>query len=376
LACGHSEPFVTVDQEISGPFAATLPLRLTYSLLSDYEPGISDDGTLLTYQFERGTSDHDRCIAILPANGGQRQAELCPWALDQAGRADGLANAALRADGMLAFTMHSGLVGNLTSNSAGLYLAPSDSLLGAVRVLKLLDRPSGAQSVWQDLIDPTWISPDELMLLAGERFLANATSACTAACGGWVPYDLDRTALRDTIILGNELARLRIGNGTATVTSTLRVPTSTAWSLDRSTGTAYVVSKYVSPFDDFVMESVADTVFAVDLSGAPLTPRYGTAPIKGDRFLEQIHGIASGEGRVFLSLSWRGTTLAGSLNILPGTVLHSEISELLPDGSLRPVAPAVSWRWGKLRLSHDGRYLYAEAHERTSADIYRIELAS
>jgi hypothetical protein len=122
------------------------------------------------------------------------------------------------------------------------------------------------------------------------------------------------------------------------------------------------------------MESVADTVFAVDPSGAPHTPRYGTATINDNRFLEQIHGIASTEGRVFLSRSWRDLGLVGRFNILPGTTLHSEISELLLDGSLRPVAPAVSWRWGKLRLSSDGRYLYAEAHDRTSSDIYRIEL--
>jgi hypothetical protein len=34
----------------------------------------------------------------------------------------------------------------------------------------------------------------------------------------------------------------------------------------------------------------------------------------------------------------------------------------------------VSWRWGRLRLSLDGRYLYAEALEHTSSDIYRIEI--
>jgi hypothetical protein len=263
----------------------------------------------------------------------------------------------------------------MTSNSAGLYLAPVDSVAGAIEVLTLMERPTGALSVWQDMMDPVWIGPDDLMLVAGERFLAAATNICTAQCGGTsIPYDLDRTTLRDTIVLGTELARLRIGNGTAAVTTTRSVPMVTAWSLDGSTATAYLVSRSVSPFDDFVMESIADTVFAVDPGGASLRPIYGTATIRGDEFLERIHGIAAGGGRVYLARSWRDTSFVGDFNILPGADLESEISELLFDGSLRTVATAVSWRWGKLRLSPDGRFLFAEAVNRVGGDIYRITL--
>jgi hypothetical protein len=36
----------------------------------------------------------------------------------------------------------------------------------------------------------------------------------------------------------------------------------------------------------------------------------------------------------------------------------------------------VSWHWGRIRLSPDGRTLFAEAVEPTSSDIYRIEIGS
>lgn len=377
-ACGHSEPFVTADQEIAGPFASAEPLRLTYSPLGDHQPSISADGAWLTYQFERPSPDRDRCIAIMPAAGGQRQRELCAWQLDEATSADGLANAALRSDGMIAFTMHSGLIGNMTSPDAGLYLAPADSLAGATRIMAFPSRPAGAGSVWEDLVDPVWVSNDELLVLAGDRFLANATGACDPLdCNGdWVPYDMDRTPLRDTIVVGVELARIRITAGAAMVVSTMPVPSSGTWSFDPSNGTAYVVSRHVHPLDDFVLESLADTVYAVNPALGQLTMRYGTSRISGNRSHERIHGIASGRGRVFVSRSWRGADAINAPNILPGALLTSDIAELLPDGTLQPLVPAVSWRWGRLRLSPDGHYLYAEAVERIGGDIYRIEIGS
>jgi hypothetical protein len=75
-----------------------------------------------------------------------------------------------------------------------------------------------------------------------------------------------------------------------------------------------------------------------------------------------------------MSRSWR-TPVSAPLPTVPvGMDPVSDIVEVLADGSLRVIAPAISWRWGKLRLSPDGKYLYAEALERNGGDIYRITL--
>jgi hypothetical protein len=312
----------------------------------------------------------------LPAAGGQRQHELCPWDVEQATRADGLANAAVRADGQVAFTLHSGVIGEMTSTAAGLYLGPQDSVAGALRVLRLLDRPAGALSVWGDLIDPIWVSDNELLTVAGARFLPNASSVCSPlqCFGEFVPYDLSRTALRDTIALGYELARIRIVDGAATVVQTRPIPETVAWSYDASVGVAHVVSQSIRPFDDFVHESIADTVYALHPGGGEPNVVYGTTRLVAGRYLERVHAIASGHGRIFLSRSWQAESLATAQTIPNSAVPTSEISELLSDGSLRTVAPAVSFRWGRLRLSPDGRHLYAEALSRSSSDLYRIEV--
>jgi hypothetical protein len=46
----------------------------------------------------------------------------------------------------------------------------------------------------------------------------------------------------------------------------------------------------------------------------------------------------------------------------------------MPDGSVRVIATAVTWRWNKLRMSPDGLYLYAEGLDRGGGNLYRITL--
>lgn len=383
LACDHSESFVIADQEITGPFATAVPLRLTYSPFGDGNPGVSSDGAWLTYQFQTDTAgDRDRCVAVLPTAGGQRQVELCAWALDEHSRSDGLANAALRADGLVAFTMHSGLIGNLTSTAAALYLAPADSVQGAHVVLPLLRQPSGATAVWHDLIDPIWLDEQTLLVLAARRHLANIHEGQAPP-----PRDRDRTAPLDTIPLGIEFATIALHPAGAAVTSIAQAPNAIAWDLDRSTSTLHYIVQRANPGDvELYHESVADTVYSVPLAGGVATMRYGVPVANSGRELERLHGVATGQGRVFISRSWRRPQDVGPNSIPIGTPLQSEIIELLPDGSSRLIAAAPTWRWGRVKLSPDGRTLYAEGISlhlfqpaRLSpkfGDIYRIELPS
>jgi hypothetical protein len=381
VACGHSEPFVSGPHETTGAFVGGTPIQLTYSPLSDYEPAFSVDGQWITYQFERGTPDRDRCLAIIPAAGGTRRRELCPWALEQASRAEGLAAAVLLPDDRMFFAFHSGLPINLTSTQAGLYLGPSDSVAGAAKQLDLLGRPPGATAVWSHVMDPIAIGPDEILLLAGGRHLVNSDSCSSPECIPPRPRDRDRTAIRDTIPLGRELAWLRITESGLSITRVRPVPEAIAWSVDTAAGLVTIVTQAVATNPDdgqYFHESVADSVWSQPIDGGALALRYATDPAHLVRRMERIHGVATGFGRLFLSRSWRHPSdmPQGTAPVPIGTPLQSDIIEVLSDGSVRIVAPAVSWRWGALRLSPDGRSLLAEALERTSSDIYLIRLDS
>jgi hypothetical protein len=370
LACGHSEPFVIADQEIEGPFVVSAPLRLTYAGGFNTDPGISADGLWLTYQYDRGTPDGDRCVAALPASGGQRRFEACGWELTDAARVDGFGSAALRADGLVSFTVHRGLIGNMTSNDAGLYLAPTDSLAGAVRILSLLAQAPGASMSWDDLVDPVWLDDGTMMVLGAHRFLRNVGPR-----PAYVPRDLDRTPRTDTILLGLEFARINVSGGTASVVPIGPASGAIAWDLDSSTSSIHYIVQRTRSFDEEVYhESVADTLLRMPSNGGTGTPVYGVPVAGSDRLLEQLHGVASGHGRVFISRSWRTPANTPAGPVQPGTPLESDIAEVLEDGSLVVIAPSVSWRWGKIRLSPDGRHLYAEALEHTASNLYRITL--
>jgi hypothetical protein len=378
MACGHSEPFVTADQEIEGPFAAGAPLRLTYSPLTDVGMGISADGQWLTYQFERGTPDRDRCAAILPASGGQRQAELCLLVTGEAGQSDGLANAMLRPDGVVFFTRHSGFIGNLTSDSAGFYYTRADTTSPHVKLFNLLAQPAGATRVWASIMSPVWVGDNEMLVMAVRHHLTNVNACIPTECGPPyinVPRDGDRTAFRDTLAFGVEFARLRIEGTSVTITPVAPVEEAIAWSHDASTGLLhYVVQRTEASDWDVYHESVADTLMAMPATGGPTTALYGTPQAGSNHLLERLHGVASGHGRVFVSRSWRAPGNAPLPVVPKPTPLESDIVEVMPDGSVRVIAPAVTWHWNNLRLSPDGKYLYAEGLERGGGNLYRITL--
>lgn len=370
-ACGHSEPFVTADQHIDGPFEASAPLQLTYSPLYDRGPAPSPDGQWLGYQYATGESDGDRCLAVLPAGGGQQRHRLCAWVFDEGTRADGLAHLAFGEGGRIAFTLHSGAIGSMTSTRAGLYVGPLDSVAGSREVLRLMEQPAGASATWTDIIDPQWTSATELTGLAARRLIVN-----TNPCGTCPPpRDSDRTPYKDTVFLGVEIVRLDVSSTPAVIRGAVPAFEAIDWSRDASTGALHYIVQRSDPADiDIRHESVADTLMQVASPNAPPTALYGVPVAGSGRMLERLHGVTNGHGRVFISRSWRTPVTAPLPTVPYGTDPLSEISEVLPDGSLRTVASGVSWRWGKLRISPDGRYLYAEALERNGADLYRVAI--
>jgi hypothetical protein len=227
-------------------------------------------------------------------------------------------------------------------------------------------------------MDPVWVADNELMVMAVRRHLVNVNACVPPDCGPpWlnVPRDADRTPFRDTLSFGVEFARIRVEGAAVTITSIAPVDEAIAWSHDASAGLLHFVVQRTAPDDwDVYHESVADTLMAMPIAGGVATPIYGTPQVGSDHQLERLHGVASGDGRVFVSRSWRTPDNAPLPWVPRFTPLESDIIEVMPDGALRVIANAVTWRWGKLRMSPDGRYLYAEGLERDGGNLYRIAL--
>lgn len=366
--CDHSEPFTGTSHGNDGPFSAVEPVRLTYSPQSDLEPAFSADGRWVLYVAER-PGDQDRCLNVIPAGGGTWTHQLCAWELDQGTRKDGLAAPAMRSDGKLLFTRHSGSPIGITSQQMSLHLGHPDSVAASRLLMPLGERPAGATATWDDLLDPVWIGDDEVLALAVRRFLVNVP--CNRS-SGYCPWDDERTHDRDTIPLGVEIARLRVSETAVTVEQTIPAFEAIAWAHDASTDEVHYIVQRARPDDvDVYHEAFADTLFTVPLSGGAATPRLGTV---GPLFspMVRLHGVAAGGGRLYLSRSWNESGPDGSGRFPQGTSVRSEISEVMPDGTLRPIAFAPTTRWGRIRLSPDGRHLLAEAIARTTSDIYLI----
>lgn len=82
-ACAHSE-VAPVEQPDNPPFGAgTWPRPLTFNRFDDRQPSWLPDGSGILYSTQRNNSlrDNDRCIALLPADGGTdlwRRCETSP----------------------------------------------------------------------------------------------------------------------------------------------------------------------------------------------------------------------------------------------------------------------------------------------------------
>src|SRR5690606_38766206 len=251
----------------------------------DEMASLSPDGNLLVYSYERPTADGDRCLGIIPSGGGTRRVEQCAWRLDETAFSDGLDQAALTDDGRALFNRHRGMVGNLTSSVGVLMIGDLDALHAARPILTLLDRPPGASAKWDDFREPQWLGDDTFLGLGARRHLVNAL--CPKGC----PSDIIRYPALDTVVVGVELARVRLTGGQATVTSIAQAPGAVTYALDRASQVIYFVAQTPAPGDDAYREPVADTLFRVSLGGG--TPEALVGWPRPDRLpTEHVDGLA------------------------------------------------------------------------------------
>ncbi len=123
-ACEHAQPFNAVSGEPNVPFSTAFPRQLTFSPSADLEPSWLPDGSGIIYTFARGTADNDRCLAILPAEGGHQLRTMCHTpVVDDADSTNTLWDPAVGPGGALAYVRESSLPGDLAPKSRELVVA-------------------------------------------------------------------------------------------------------------------------------------------------------------------------------------------------------------------------------------------------------------
>jgi len=133
--CGHSAPPAAPESGSSQPFAGGSPRRLTFNLGDDRAPVWLPDGSGLLYSFQRlDRPDRDRCLGLLPPDGGRLERTLCDETPAAADSTNVLTEPAPSVDGRLAYL----LVGSETIDIAPGYTAVVLGTLGGTAGARVL----------------------------------------------------------------------------------------------------------------------------------------------------------------------------------------------------------------------------------------------
>lgn len=192
LACGHTTPFTPGGFGTDQPFASGSPRRLTFNTGNDRTPAWLPADSAIIYSLQRlDRPDRDRCLAVLPRDGGRIETEVCdrdPAADDST---DAFADPAAAADGRLAYVLASSLPADIAPRSTALVLG---TLAAPYPGRTLLTLPYfGPDRTFRNGISHVqWLGPDALVFV-GERV------GYHASCRG-CPVD--------TLPTGLEVARL------------------------------------------------------------------------------------------------------------------------------------------------------------------------
>jgi hypothetical protein len=127
-ACEHAQPFRAADLGPNVPFSQGLPRQLTFGPLGDLAPAWLPDGYGVLYSFQRlDDAHHDRCLGVLPAEGGQRIRTICHASAFTADSTTTLWEPAAGPAGLLAYVRESSRPGALVPRSRELVVASLDA---------------------------------------------------------------------------------------------------------------------------------------------------------------------------------------------------------------------------------------------------------
>ena len=177
-ACSHGEPFGAPDHELDGPLAGGQPARLTFGTAVG-DAAWTPDGAAIVYAGGRHVGDRlDRCLSILPAEGGTVRREICNPSLFDASITDFFATPYVSAGDQLAF-YYANMPGGGTPAFEGIYATTlaAPAVTTAVRSLPFL----GADGLFYKSISHLrWLGESEVVFIAYAEAVVIPCEGCDA----------------------------------------------------------------------------------------------------------------------------------------------------------------------------------------------------
>jgi hypothetical protein len=329
-ACDHGSPFKPEAPAPAPPFTSLFPRRLTFNLGDDRTPAWLPDGSGIIYSSERDDRpDHDRCLTILPAEGGTIRTRYCRVEPVHEDSTDVMEAPAVSRDGRIFFHAAESRIGRQKLGTSTLMLGSADDPLGA-QVIRPLPYTAPNGRLHSSIRIPQWIGSDSLVYLAELLFYEGST---------FFP---------DTFYTGMDVVLLDLSADTPVINVLSGTDYASSVSLSDEPGVVY----YTLGGDSRVFRralSSGDVTVAHDFGAGNITRDVqvrGTtlvAVVGGSvlyRF-EDAHGLVQrdeGGNLVFVDLSSGETTIFSTDSVL---FRHPTIS---PDGSrvvveVQPFAP-------------------------------------
>lgn len=107
-SCEHAQPFGAADLGPNAPFSTALPRQLTFDTAGDLAPAWLSDASGIIYSFQRyDRADRDRCLAVLPAEGGHAVQTICHRSVLDSDSTNSLWSPAVGPGGVLAYVRES-----------------------------------------------------------------------------------------------------------------------------------------------------------------------------------------------------------------------------------------------------------------------------
>jgi hypothetical protein len=166
VACEHPQPFGAPDLGANVPFSLDFPRQLTFSEGGDLAPAWLPDGSGILYSFQRfDRADHDRCLGVLPAEGGHLVRTICHRGLLDPDSTNALWEPAVGPAGLLAYVRESAVPGSLAPNAREIVLATLE-LPDSGRVVQALPATAPDGTLFAFAADLRWVSATTLVFLA------------------------------------------------------------------------------------------------------------------------------------------------------------------------------------------------------------------
>ena len=174
-ACEHTAPYQPEPPAPAPPFTQLFPRRLTFNPGDDRTPSWLPDGSGIIYSSEReDRPDHDRCLAILPPEGGTVLTRFCRVDPVHADSNDLMESAAVSPNGRIFFHQVVSRIGRQKLGASALMLGSASDPLHAV-TLRILPYTAPNGRFHSSIRTPQWIGSDSIVYLAELLFYEGST---------------------------------------------------------------------------------------------------------------------------------------------------------------------------------------------------------